>query len=342
MKIRTVQPPLPETFEAARAAVRRNFYDTDRMFKRIGATADHLPDAFADVRPIDEETGTYHFHNAAWIPGTTEYRIGHVPNGPSFAFAKDVNAHERSHAVVDTYAHLIPVGETGAVNESLADTFAMDVDKRNWTVGESVMPGGMRSLRNPSRDQDAVTVVKTDDSVLGQLFGLGGVERQSLPTNYRDYMDTGVDNGGVHVNMGIPNRAAYVIGSKLGRDDMATLYLAAIRDHLNADTIRTPKLDRETLELRAHAKTANLLGFGGLAKSTIEAAQDIYRDRPQHVQVVKDAWASVGLTDREIAKSLDEQHASARQVQMTVDQVTDVIQQKLDELKLGTSARMRH
>jgi hypothetical protein len=324
---RQARPPqLPglENSAAIESALRRNFHATDRMFEQIGVDKAHLPDIKADIHPIDPETRSEHFHNAAWIPGTNNYEIGHYPNGPSFAFSKDTMAHERSHAVVNSYAHLLPLGETGAVNESLADTFAMDVDKRNWTIGESVTPGGMRSLKNPSREQDSIQVQTQGASdPWGGLFGEGdaNVETRHMPRSMDEYMKTQADNGGVHINMGIPNRAAYLIGSKLGRDEMAKLYLSAIRDHGHTTSVQG--IDVNTMQADPSAGSANLLSIGGLAQSTIDAAKDLYKDSPDKVQTVRDAWTSVGVTDAQIAKGIEKQEHTAQLLQQKVDEMLD-------------------
>jgi bacillolysin/thermolysin len=47
------------------------------------------------------------------------------------------------------------------------------------------------------------------------------------PAHMDDYNYTTSDNGGVHTNSGIPNKAAYLIGSQIGTDKMAAIFYRA-------------------------------------------------------------------------------------------------------------------
>ena len=125
--------------------------------------------------------------------------VGEPKSGKSFADAPDVLAHEYTHRIVNNVLGLSPEGESGAVNESLADTMATAYDTKNWTIGENVIPGGIRSLEDPSRPQDAIQlpVGRRGDTLL--------VKKTPLPSNIQDYIDTDYDNGGVHINIGILN-----------------------------------------------------------------------------------------------------------------------------------------
>lgn len=61
---------------------------------------------------------------------------------------KDVTAHEFGHGVVGSTVSLNPGNQYGALNESIADSFASALDG-NWTIGEGSIFGIIRNLSNP-------------------------------------------------------------------------------------------------------------------------------------------------------------------------------------------------
>ncbi|MBC7643504.1 MAG: M4 family metallopeptidase [Thermoleophilia bacterium] len=149
-------------------------------------------------------------------------------------------------------------GEAGAVNESLADTFAAAVDQKNWKIGEDIRPGGIRTM----------------DTKETKSFELPDAGAVTVPINMADYVDTHYDKGGVHINVGIPNKAASLIGDKIGRDNMAALYLDAVRKFM--------------------PQSGNG-GIADLAKATMLASKERFGDSSKESQAVVDAWTSVGV-----------------------------------------------
>lgn len=178
-------------------------------------------------------------------------------SGKSYANAPDVLAHEYSHRVINNVLGLKATGESGAVNESLADTFAAAMDTDDWTIGEDIVPGGLRSMSDPGRAQDAIET----------NFGT-----TPLPSHVKDYLYTDADDGGVHINTGIPNKAAHLIGESLGRQKMADIYMQGILNHM------TP--------------TA---GIADTARATLFAAHDLYGKTSTESSAVTDAWQAVGI-----------------------------------------------
>lgn len=125
-----------------------------------------------------------------------------------FTIDLDVIGHELTHGMVQFEIQLNYEDQAGALHESFADVFgsmikqwkagekAIDAD---WLVGENlftknVKAKAIRSLKAPG--------TAYDDPVLG------GKDPQ--PSHMRDYLDTDSDNGGVHINSGIPNHAFYL------------------------------------------------------------------------------------------------------------------------------------
>lgn len=117
--------------------------------------------------------------------------------GAGFAVADDVVGHEMTHGVIDQNSELFYWFQSGAINESLADTMGEIVDHRyglvagdsSWTMGEDLSIGAIRSMSNPGT--------------------FGDPDRMTSP-NY--FLDSGYqDNGGVHLNSGVGNKTAYLI-----------------------------------------------------------------------------------------------------------------------------------
>ena len=136
------------------------------------------------------------WRNAAWISRQAQMVYGQRPvNGEltSYATAKDVVAHEITHGLTDKTAGLVYQSESGALNESYSDIFGIlisnqqepDFDGWNWEMGEDLSPTGipLRDLRDPAR--------------------------RGQPAHMDDYLVTSADNGGVHTNSGIHNKAAF-------------------------------------------------------------------------------------------------------------------------------------
>jgi aureolysin len=116
-------------------------------------------------------------------------------------------------------------------------------------------------MLHPDRKQDAIS--------------LDGGPKKPLPAHMKDYMDVGpnVDQGGVHLNVGIPNKAAALIGEKLGRDTMAKIYVDAMRSHMG------PRCD-----------------IAMTAQATKDAATSLFGADSKELSVVTKAWAAVGVS----------------------------------------------
>ena len=131
------------------------------------------------------------YQNAFWDGSKMTY-------GDGFAAADDVVAHELSHGVTEYASGLVYSNQSGALNESYSDIFGEAVDLTNtgtnyggtdttavrWDMGEDIPGiGAIRDMMDPTRFSDPD---RTDS------------------TYY--YCGT-ADNGGVHTNSGVPNKA---------------------------------------------------------------------------------------------------------------------------------------
>lgn len=152
--------------------------------------------------------------NAWWDGAKMNYAVGGPRGGVQWrdaSVALDIVAHELTHAVTDNEANLEYKWATGAINESISDVFACLIEG-DWLIGEDWViagrPGGViRSLVDPT---------------LGGIYDpanpFGGGQPDHMdqwPTVLGDPnvdpANQNNDNGWVHLNSGIPNKAAFLI-----------------------------------------------------------------------------------------------------------------------------------
>jgi Zn-dependent metalloprotease len=129
--------------------------------------------------------------------------------GQGYASADDVVGHEMTHGVIQHSSDLFYWGQSGAINESLADIMGEILDHQHasrgdspqsWTIGEDLPGGAIRSMRDPGR-------FRQPDSMTSRRYAPGGDS----------------DNGGVHTNSGVGNRTFYLI-SQGGKQDGRTVH----------------------------------------------------------------------------------------------------------------------
>ena len=145
----------------------------------------------------------------------SEMTYGKMPESSPFKsfVLLDVTGHEIAHGISDYESHLRHYGQTGALNESISDVFGIMVKQwdnhqsardSNWVFGEGLLKPdvngrGVRDMLHPG--------TAFDDPKLGK-------DRQ--PDNLDHYVKTTRDNGGVHINSGIPNRAFAEFATNVG------------------------------------------------------------------------------------------------------------------------------
>ena len=166
--------------------------------------------------------------NAAWVPF-----CGHFEFGNNMA-TLDVVAHEITHAVTDAMGGPDGTHQPGALDESYSDVFGALIDTANWTIGEgsaAAVTGtdgvtmALRSLANPPLFSGLRDRVADPDRM--SLFRV-------LPAS--------IDGGGIHVNNGITNKAAFLIAAGgfhngriingIGRPKTARLYFEVLDNWL--------------------------------------------------------------------------------------------------------------
>ncbi|MBP6810069.1 MAG: M4 family metallopeptidase [Saprospiraceae bacterium] len=168
------------------------------------------------------EANSTSMENAFWNGQAMFYGNGGSTFKP-LARGLDVGGHEMTHGVIEKTANLIYENESGALNESFADVFGqmIDGDLNDWKIGEDVMqsggglPSALRDLSNPHNGQASNSPFWQPNHTNEQVMGSN-------------------DNGGVHANSGIANRAFFLFASdaSVGTTKAEQVYYKALRDYL--------------------------------------------------------------------------------------------------------------
>lgn len=201
--------------------------------------------------------------NAFWSGQAMFYGNGNVAFQP-LAKGLDVAGHEMSHGVVDNTANLEYVGQSGALNESFADVFGAMIDRDDWKIGEDVVKttvfpsGALRDLQNPNNG--------------GNSFGDNGWQPKHMNEFVNLPNTPQGDNGGVHVNSGIPNRAFFLLASAIGKDKAEQIYYRALVNYLVKSS--------QFIDMRLAAE---------------RAAGDLHGSTSPEVNAVKAAFDGVGI-----------------------------------------------
>lgn len=145
----------------------------------------------------------YNYNNAFWNGEQMVYGDGDGTIFSPLAQDLDVVAHELAHAVTQETSNLFYEGQSGALNESYSDVFTVFVNPGNWQIGEGAYTPGtpgdaLRDMRDPTN---------------GGQWNPNNPGAGGQPDHMRviAVLPTALDQGGVHINSGIPNKAAYLI-----------------------------------------------------------------------------------------------------------------------------------
>ncbi|NTU82998.1 MAG: peptidase M4 family protein [Chloroflexales bacterium] len=252
----------------------------NEAYDGLGATYDLFWDQFSR-NSIDDEgqplSATVHFgrgyNNAFWNGEQMVFGDGDGKIFNRFTIAIDVIGHELAHGVTQDEVGLRYSLQPGALNESLSDVFGSLVkqyhlgqtaEQADWLIGaglftDQVQGAALRSMKAPG--------TAYDDPVLG---------KDPQPAHMDNFVRTFEDNGGVHINSGIPNRAFYLAAVALGGNAWEKA------GHIWYETLRDSQLRANTGFLR----------FAGL---TVRNARRLFGQGSDEQRAVASAWAQVGL-----------------------------------------------
>jgi len=251
----------------------------DEAYDGLGATYELFAEVF-DRASIDGAgmplLATVHYgrlyDNAFWDGGQMVFGDGDGQVFGRFTASLSVIGHELAHGVTQFSADLEYQGQSGALNESVSDVFGALVEQHSrgqsaaeasWLIGEGLFTdqvegNALRSMKAPG--------TAYDDDVLG---------KDPQPATMDDYVDTADDNGGVHLNSGIPNHAFYLVATALGGnawDAAGPIWYDTLTGGLASDTT-----------------------FADFAAATAAAAVQRFGDGSTEHEAVLQAWSTVGL-----------------------------------------------
>ena len=254
--------------------------EIDEAYDGIGQTFDFYQAAFGR-RSIDDRclqlVGSVHYgpaqDNAYWNGKQMIFGDGDGVIFDRFTRTVDIAGHELSHGVDQYEANLEYEGQPGALNESFADVFGIMVKqhglkvtagKADWLIGKGIfMPGikgkALRSMKDPG--------TAYNDKRLG---------KDPQPAHMDGYVTTQEDNGGVHINSGIPNRAFCLTATRIGGyawEKAGKIWYLALTDLLPKDA-----------------------GFQQAADTTFAAAGRLFGAGSSEQEAVAYGWSTVGIT----------------------------------------------
>jgi Zn-dependent metalloprotease len=212
------------------------------------------------------------YSNAMWNGRQMIYGDGDGRLFRRFTVALDVIAHELTHGMSQHCVSFDSDREAGALNEHVSDVFGVLVQqyaekqsaaRADWLVGAGIF---MRRVHGSAVRSMKAPGTAYDDPLLG---------RDPQPSHMRDYLRTEFDNGGVHINSGIPNHAFYRAATAIGGNAWE---LAG-------------KIWYRTLASRVRHDSTFAEFAGATAAVTTELCGATSRE---HAAVV-DAWSAVGI-----------------------------------------------
>ena len=191
-----------------------------------------------------------------------------------FSGALDIVAHELAHGLTDFTSALLPLDESGALNEAFSDVIGVGTEfyaeaffqdgagVADYLIGEDVIkPGGIRSLVDPQRFGD--------------------------PDHYSLRFLGTEDSGGIHTNALIPGHAFY-LAIEGGTNRVSGLTVSGV-GAANREEIEQVFFRAFTVLMTRNAD------FAAARAATIQSARDLYGAGSAAEQAVTQAWTAVGV-----------------------------------------------
>jgi Zn-dependent metalloprotease len=212
------------------------------------------------------------YDNAFWNGMQMVYGDGDGVIFQRFTKSLDVIAHELTHGITQYEANLLYYGQSGALNESMSDVFGIMVKQwvlkqtvvqADWVIGAGLFTPqingvGLRSMKAP-----------------GTAYNDPRLGKDPQPGHMKNYFNGQEDNGGVHINSGIPNRAFYLAATAIGGfawEKTGRIWYLTLRDVLRPNA-----------------------SFVDAAQATINVASQLYGARSKEASAIRSAWKQVGV-----------------------------------------------
>lgn len=219
----------------------------------------------------DDDGRTKGYDNAFWDGKQMCFGDGDARLFNTFTESLDITGHELTHGVVSYTANLPYWFQSGALNESMADVFGSMIKQyklnqtakeADWLIGaglfrSNVNARALRDMANPG------TAYK-DNPIIGS---------DPQPKDMDGYvvMTENEDEGGVHINSSIPNRAFYLVATAVGKyswDVAGKIWYATLTDSKLANVTNT----KTTFKLFADLTVVHAEEFGAEAVTAVKKA----------------------------------------------------------------------
>jgi len=213
------------------------------------------------------------FDNAFWNGTQMVYGDGDNIIFVGFTGSIDVIGHELTHGVTQFTSALEYQDQSGALNEHFSDVMGSLVKQwknnqtaaqADWLIGEGILAPGVKGVA--LRSMKAPGTAYNDPKTLG---------KDPQPANMKNFVTTSQDNGGVHINSGIPNKAFYNLAIGLGGyawQKAGSIWYNAFAKRVQATS-----------------------DFARAAADTVDAAAELYGPGSAEQVAVAAAWNAVGV-----------------------------------------------
>lgn len=272
---------LPGTLVRSEGSGASSDVSVNEAYNGSGKTYDFYKKIF-DRNSIDNNgmrlDSTVHYarsyNNAFWNGQQMVYGDGDGQIFNRFTLSIDVIGHELTHGITEFESGLIYQGQSGALNEHLSDVFGSLIKQysktpkqkasaADWLIGEGLFTANingvaLRSMKAPG--------TAYNDPLIG---------KDPQPNHMSKYVNTSSDNGGVHINSGIPNKAFCDFAISLG----------------GYAWDKAGKIWYVTLCEKAQENT-NFIEFRDM---TVEVSKTLYGATSNETNKLIAAWGGVGL-----------------------------------------------
>jgi len=241
------------------------------------------------------------YKNAFWNGHMMVYGDGY-----GFPLADDVVAHELTHGITQYESNLFYYYQSGAINESFSDLWGEAFDQTNgqgndsaavkWLIGEDVSGlGAIRNMKNPP-------AFKNPDRMLSNYYYLGSE-----------------DNGGVHTNSGVNNKAVYLLvngGAFNGKTISALGWNKILAIYYDAQAnLLTSGADYYDLYFALYQACQNVKGINGITQNDCievrEATQAVQMDKQPNPKIPSVApLCPAGMTNYDVFSDDFEKNAT--------------------------------
>ncbi|ANS52051.1 bacillolysin (plasmid) [Bacillus thuringiensis] len=242
---------------------------------------------YSYVRMGDFADSTWGGDSAIFGNGNTDDDI----KTRGFSSALDLVGHEFTHGIIENTSRLKYQGESGALNEAIADLFGIlikhDYDKKskskrnlNYKIAEDIYIDGtnsLRSMKNPSS-----VPISNNTGFKEPLIDDEGKQHTQYPDHYSNVYKGTQDHGGVHFNSSIINKASYLLcggGTHygihvqgIGEEATGKIYYLATTEFLKENT-----------------------NFAEARIALEKAAVQLYGQNSKEVKSVQSAYSAVGI-----------------------------------------------